>query len=99
MPQMSFTDRAVRALPFPDKDDKPNAVQYFEWLEDGRSLVLHVSYGGSRTWRALYYEGGKPHSKRIGTYPELPIKDARKAARKFDTDAALASAKAGTFKD
>jgi integrase len=99
MPKMTFTDRQVRALPFPAKDDKPNEVQYFERLKEGRSLVLYVSYGGSKTWRVLFYEGGKPRTKRIGTYPELSIKDARRQVDKFDAEEAVAATKAGTFRD
>jgi integrase len=72
---------------------------WFENLFEGRSLVLGLSYRGTRTWSALYYdERAKPRRQKLGTFPEMSAKDARTAAREFDANKAIATAKAGTFK-
>jgi integrase len=74
-------------------------VQYAERLKKGLSLMLYVSAEpyGTKTWRVLFYDGGKPRAKRLGAFPELSVENARKAAFEFDPDRAIASAKAGTF--
>jgi integrase len=96
MPQMNFTKLSVDKILSPSKAD--GQVQYFERLEKGRTLVLSVSYGGTKTWRVLYYVTGKPRSKSLGTYPKKSVQHAREAARDFDAGLAGASAEAGTFK-
>jgi integrase len=96
MPQMNFTKPAVDKIGPPSKQQ--GQVQYFEWLKKGLTLVLSVSYGGTKTWRAQFYVGGKPRTRPLGTYPELSIAKARVAAHAFDPDAAVASSEAGTFK-
>ena len=97
MPRMVFTDRSVRALPVPSKDDRPNEVQYFEKLKRGLSLSLYVSYGGSKTWRAVFYVAAQPRSRGLGTYPKLSVAEARKKAFQFDPETAVASTEGGTF--
>jgi integrase len=72
-------------------------VQYFEHLKKGRSLVLNVSYGGTRNWRVLYYQNGRPKSQSLGSYPEMSVGSARLAAHAFKSEEAIAKAKAGTF--
>jgi hypothetical protein len=96
MPQMAFTKLAVDKIRAPSKE--AGQVQYFERLKKGLTLVMSVSYGETKTWRALFYVGGKPRSRRLGTYPQMSVAQAREAAFKFDPDAAVASTEAGTFK-
>ena len=43
-------------------------------------LVLRVSYGGTKTWRVLYYVGGKAKSFGLGRYPVLTLREARERA-------------------
>jgi integrase len=93
MPVMIFTKYAVDRLPLPSTGQ----VQYFERLKKGRSLVLNLSYGGTRNWRVLYYQNGKPKSHSLGSYPELSVGSARLAAYAFKSEQAIAAAKAGTF--
>lgn len=69
------------------------------WARGAPSLVLWVSYHGTKTWRVLFYVGGKPRSRRIGSYPTMTLSKVRDALKKFDPNQAIASAKAGTFKD
>ena len=84
----------------PAKDDKPNEVQYFQTLKKGLSLVLYVSYGGTKRWRVLFYDNGKPRTKSLkGTYPKMSVAKATEAAFKFHPEQAVASAKAGTFRE
>lgn len=74
-------------------------VQYAERLKKGLSLMLYVSAKpyGTKTWRVLFYDGGKPRGKRLGAFPGLSVAKARIAADEFDPDREIASAKAGTF--
>jgi integrase len=95
MPELDgpFTDGWIKALPVPDKE-----VQYYERLYRGLSLALYLGLSGAKSWRVLYYDKGKPRSKTLdASYPELSIAAARKAAKEFDQDKAVASSEAGTF--
>jgi hypothetical protein len=74
-----FTESAVRRYPPPT--DLPQR-DYVEKLKRGLSLVLRVSYGGTKAWRVLYYrksEDGnlRAVSKTLGHYPELGVAAAR----------------------
>jgi hypothetical protein len=60
------------------------------------SLVLSVSCHGTKTWRVLFYAGGKPRSRRIGTYPTMTGARRTQGVR---SEQAIASVEAGTFKD
>ncbi|UCI09986.1 tyrosine-type recombinase/integrase [Mesorhizobium sp. B1-1-8] len=93
----SFTERWIKHVRLPLKTDKPNQWSFLERLERGRSLVLVVSHGGTKSWRALWYEAGKPKSAKLGTYPDMGVADARKAAGKFKPEQHTASKEAGTF--
>jgi integrase len=87
MPAKSITDAFVRNVKLPKKEDKPNQVPYLDRLERGLSLMLVVSYGGSKTWRALTYDdAGKPQSVKLGVYPKMTVKAAREAARQHWQD-------------
>ena len=91
----SFHERWVASTKPRNKE-----VQYAERLKKGLSLMLYVSAlpHGTKTWRVLYYENGKPRSKRLGTYPDLTVAKARVKADEFDKEVAIASTQAGTFK-
>ncbi len=53
----------------------------------------------SKTWSVTYYVGGKPRSKVLGSFPQMKVKEARDAARKFDENpqAALNKTEVGSF--
>jgi integrase len=92
----NFTEAAVEKYKLPPQGAQ---IDYFEKLMKGRTLVLRLSYGGSKTWRVGYYVNGRPRAKSIGHYPELKVAAARKAAREFDPKAAYAAAQAGNFRE
>jgi integrase len=92
-----FTEMSVRKLPLPPQGAQ---IDYFEKLRRGLTLVLRISYGGTRAWRVGYYINGKPRVKTLGRYPEeMGVKAARDAAYNFDPKAANAAAQAGSFKE
>jgi integrase len=102
MPAQLFQDKWIKNCPIPRKNDKPNQLNYFEKQELGLSLVLSVSYGGSKTWRALTYGlKGRAEYKTLGKYPRLSLAEARKLAVAYfyDPEAMNAKAAVGTFKD
>lgn len=90
-----FTESGVRRLKPPTEGQK----DHFEKLAHGLTLMLRVSYGGTKAWRVVWYEHGKPHVKTIGHWPAIGVANARKAARDFDPKAAKAAATAGGFKE
>jgi integrase len=90
-----FTEPAVRRMKPPPAGQEDR----FEKLRRGLTLVLRLSYGGTKAWRVLYYHDGKPHAKTLGHYPALGVAEARKAAFAFDPKAATSSAAAGSFKE
>jgi integrase len=61
-------------------------------------LMLRLN-DNSKSWSVLYYIGGKPRSKKLGTFPAMGVKAARDAARKFEENpqAALARTEVGSF--
>jgi len=80
-----FTEDAVRRLkPKPGKQEL-----WFDVKQPG--LVLRVNWGGSKTWRVLYYLAGKTKSRGLGFFdkPGLPeserigVKRARELAGEF----------------
>lgn len=100
MPSRSITDAFVRNVKLPRKDDRPNQASYFDTLERGLALVLTVSYGGTRSFNVMTYVDGKPRSRKLGSYPQMSVKDARAKAReywadprRFETQAAVGSFK------
>jgi len=101
MPAKRITDAFVRTVKLPRKDDKPNQVAYIHTLERSLALVLVVSYGGSKTFRVLTYRNGKPRSKKLGTYPQMKLKEARAKARAYweNPQKFEAEAQTGSFKD
>jgi integrase len=101
MPSKRITDAFVRNVKLPAKDDRENQVTYIDTMERGLALVLVVSYGGTRTFRVMTYRNGKPQSRKLGTYPQLKVKDARAAAREYWQSPEKFEAKAGvgSFKE
>lgn len=91
----TFTEQSAAKL----KPPAEGQVEFFERLERGRTLVLRLSYGGTKAWRVVYYRSGRPRAKTLGKYPDLRVADARKSARSFDPDRAEASAEAGSFRE
>jgi integrase len=86
MPAKSLTDAFVRTVKLPKKEAKPNQIVYMDRIERGLSLALVVSHGGTKTFRAVTYENGKPTSTKLGQYPGMTVKQAREAARKLWAD-------------
>jgi integrase len=49
-------------------------------LSDGNSLYLLVKITGSKYWRLRYRYSGKYQELALGTYPQIPLSEARKMA-------------------
>jgi integrase len=79
----------------------PRQVSYLHYMERGLSLMLVLSYGGTKSWRALTYRDGKPHYWKLGTYPQMTVKQARAKAQEYfkDPQKVEDAAEVGTFKD
>jgi integrase len=94
----TFTEASVKRLRLPPQGQ----IDFFEKLMKGRTLVLRLSYGGTKAWRVGYYVNGKPQAKTLGHWlPEnkgMGVKVARAAAISFDPKAASAAAEAGSVK-
>lgn len=101
MPSKSITDGFVRTVKSPGKDDKLPQITYIDTMERGLALVLVVSYGGTKRFRALTYRNGKAHSKKLGTYPTMTVKKARAEARRYweSPERFEEEAETGTFKE
>ncbi len=108
MPKKRLTEQGVAKLKPPAKGQ----VDYYDAGMPG--LVLRLNYGGTKSWRALYYvptvaKSGKRKGQRIamptthelGRFPVLSVKQARDKARAFlaDPHKALAQAETGSFKE
>ena len=76
-------------------------VTYLDTRERGLALTLIISYGGTKAFRVLTYRNGKQHSVKLGTYPQLSVKDAWSKARAYFANPQQfeAAAETGTFKD
>jgi integrase len=91
-----------RANGEPEKPLKPpRQITYLNYIERGLSLMLIVSYGGTMRFRALTYRDGQPHYWKLGTYPQMSVRDARAKAQEYFKDPNKIEAKAavGTFKE
>ena len=79
----------------------PRQVSYLHYMERGLSLMLVISYGGTKSWRALTYRDGKPHYWKVGTYPKTTVKEARNKATEYfkDPDKIEDAFEVGTFKE
>ncbi|CAH3255734.1 Prophage integrase IntS [Citrobacter freundii] len=65
---MPLTDLEIRR-------SKPREKSYT--LNDGNGLSLLIEPNGSKGWRFRYRFDGKPKMLSLGTYPEIPLTDAR----------------------
>lgn len=77
---MPLTDTAIRKAKPADKPRK---------LFDGGGLYLEVAPSGGKWWRLKYRHAGKEKRISLGTYPDVPLKDARDrrdAARRLLAD-------------
>jgi integrase len=77
-----LTDGFVKTVALPKKDGQ-RQQRYIENLERGLSLVLQVSYSGTKSFNALTYKDGKPQSFKLGQYPEMTVKEARQKAEQY----------------
>ena len=101
MPAKSLTDRVVRNLKPPNPEKGERQTVYIDTMQRGLALVLVASYGGSKTFRVMTYRNGKPHTVKLGTYPQLTVKAAREKARAYfeNPEKFNAQAEVGSFKD
>ena len=78
----------------------PRQISYLHYLERGLSLMLVISYGGTKSFRALTYRDGKPHYWKLGTYPQMTVRQAREKARDYfkNPQKIEDEAEVGTFK-
>jgi integrase len=80
----------------------PRQITYIDTLERGLSLVLVMSYGGTKRFRVLTYnDNSQPQSFGLGTYPRMSLKQAKDAAWAYfeNPDKFKARTEVGTFKD
>ena len=85
MPAKRLTDAFVRNVRLPN-ELKERQTTYIDTMERGLALMLVVSYGGTKTFRAMTYRNGKPVSLKLGSYPQLTVKAARTKAREYWED-------------
>jgi hypothetical protein len=115
MPSQKLTDAFVRNLTFAQalsavrkaakaKGKPPPAPTQVTYLDsrDQRGLAVMLVVGAStKTFRALTYRNGKPHSIKLGSYPQMSVASAWDKAREHfrDPKAFAAKAETGTFKE
>ena len=81
----TFTPASVAKLKLPAKGQ----VEFFENPGRGSpTLVLRLSYGGTKAWRVVVYVNGRPRAKTLGRFPQTGVAQARKEAFAFDPKAA-----------
>jgi integrase len=99
MPKKAITDAWLRNLK-PPRKDKQRQVAYIDTMERGLALVVVNSYGGTRTFRVMTYKNGKPQSRKLGTYPQMTVKEARAKAREYfaNPQKFAAQAETGSFR-
>jgi hypothetical protein len=110
MPAAKITDAWVRNLTWVKainqhrKGGKPDPKQitFIDTIDRGLALVLVLGAGGTKAFRVMTYVRGKAQSTKIGTYPNLSVRDARDKAHELhknpDKFKALAAAAENTFK-
>jgi integrase len=79
MPAKRLTDAFVRTR----KPPATGQETYIDTLDRGLALVMIVSYGGTKAFRVLTYANGKPVTRKLGTYPQMSLKQAKEQARKY----------------
>jgi hypothetical protein len=101
MAQRKFTTKFMKGIPRPTKRERDKT--YMDTRDPGKALVLRVSYGGTMTWKILFYvqrlTDGKtvPRAKKIGEYPQLSENEAYQKLKEFNPDDEHAASRAGTF--
>jgi integrase len=92
-----LTEEGVRRL----KPVEGKQVAVYDTMVPRLYLMLNYGPRNPKAWRCQYYVGGKVRSVKLGRYPEMNVKAAREAARKFqeDPEGALAKSKVGSFKE
>ncbi|MEA2847224.1 MAG: hypothetical protein QOG78_2505, partial [Rhodospirillaceae bacterium] len=78
---MALNDTRLRNL-------KPKAGKTERLVADGNGLYIRIRAGEgglTRTWQFRRREGGKQAVTTLGTYPELPILEARQQALELAT--------------
>lgn len=99
MPAKKITDAFCRTVRPPQK---PKQDAYIDTMETGLGLMLIVSYGGAKTFRVLTYDhAGRQQTKKLGRYPQMTVKQARKKAREYfeNPDECEEEAESGSFKE
>lgn len=74
MPTKKFTVKGIDAIRLPAS----GRVEY--WDKDMPGFGLRVSASGRKSWVLLYRVGGRLRRRTLGTFPTLPLKDARELA-------------------
>jgi Arm DNA-binding domain/Phage integrase central domain len=85
--------------PPPPKPADPNLKQvaYIHTSEQrGLALMLVFSSQGTKAFRVLTYRNSKPHSVKLGTYPQVSLRDAWAKAREYFANPQRFEAKAET---
>lgn len=82
-----LTDTSIKRLTFTLRDDGKERTQedFFDDPAKGgfRGLILRLSYGGTKSWRVMFYLNGRSRTYALGKYPVMGLAAARKAARDF----------------
>jgi integrase len=79
LPKLHLTDISVRALKAPDT----GTITYFD--DTTPAFGIRVSCSGRKTW--LVMRGKRRIRTRLGSYPDLPLSDARKKAKTLLSEA------------
>jgi integrase len=110
MPAKHLTDAFIRNVRLPSRQKGERQITYIDTIERGLALLLVVSYGGAKVFRVGTYIDGiakdgrkvrKLHTVKLGTYPQMSEKEARKKAKAYFADPQTYAAKAavGSFKE
>jgi integrase len=75
MPRKHFTARSINSW------KPPSSGQVDYWDEDTPGFGLRLSAGGRRTWIVMYRLGRRKVRLTLGTFPEMPLVDAKQEAR------------------
>jgi integrase len=110
MPTVKITGAWVRNLTWAkainrhrkaDKSD-PKQITFIDTLDRGLALMLVLGAGGTKSFRVMTYVRGKAQSTKIGTSPNLSVRETRDTARELyknpDKYKAQAAAAENTFK-
>ena len=65
---MALTDLQIKQL-------KPKEKRYT--VSDGRGLILEVHPNGAKYWILRFKVNGREKRKSLGSFPEIPLKEAR----------------------